>query len=108
MGGTGALSSEGARRNRAEPAKGGDAAALKVPVVALRSPQLFHARTARPITNAAGHPLPPPPPARPAPGYITLTAPRAMFWAQLIGGIFGCIVGPFAFMLFYKTGQVGG
>ncbi|KAI8471372.1 MAG: OPT superfamily oligopeptide transporter [Monoraphidium minutum] len=39
-------------------------------------------------------------------GYITLTAPRAMFLAQLIGQLVGCVIGPFAFMLFYKTGQV--
>jgi hypothetical protein len=29
-----------------------------------------------------------------------------MFLAQLVGGLVGCVMGPYAFMLFYKTGQV--
>jgi uncharacterized oligopeptide transporter (OPT) family protein len=40
-------------------------------------------------------------------GYITLTAPRAMFVAQLVGQLLGAILAPVAFMLFWGTGQVG-
>jgi uncharacterized oligopeptide transporter (OPT) family protein len=39
-------------------------------------------------------------------GYITLTAPRAMFVAQLVGQLLGAILAPVAFMLFWGTGQV--
>lgn len=39
-------------------------------------------------------------------GYITLSAPRAMFVAQLVGQLLGALLAPLAFMLFYSTGQV--
>lgn len=39
-------------------------------------------------------------------GYITLTAPRAMFVAQLVGQLLGAVLAPVAFMLFWGTGQV--
>jgi len=38
--------------------------------------------------------------------YICLAAPRAMFAAQAIGQILGAVLGPYAFMLFFNTGQV--
>jgi hypothetical protein len=40
-------------------------------------------------------------------GYICLAAPRAMFGAQLVGQLLGALITPMAFMLFYRTGQVG-
>ncbi|WIA41031.1 hypothetical protein OEZ86_004669 [Tetradesmus obliquus] len=39
-------------------------------------------------------------------GYICLAAPRAMFGAQLVGQLLGALITPYAFMLFYRTGQV--
>jgi hypothetical protein len=39
-------------------------------------------------------------------GYICLTAPRAMFVAQLVGQMIGALLAPVAFLLFWGTGQV--
>jgi uncharacterized oligopeptide transporter (OPT) family protein len=39
-------------------------------------------------------------------GYMCLTAPRAMFVAQLIGQLIGAVLAPVAFLLFWGTGQV--
>lgn len=39
-------------------------------------------------------------------GYMCLTAPRAMFVAQLIGQLIGALLAPVAFLLFWGTGQV--
>lgn len=39
-------------------------------------------------------------------GYMCLTAPRAMFVAQLVGQLIGAVLAPVAFMLFWGTGQV--
>lgn len=38
--------------------------------------------------------------------YICLTAPRAMFVAQLLGQLIGAVLAPVAFLLFWGTGQV--
>ncbi|KAL2631049.1 hypothetical protein R1flu_015735 [Riccia fluitans] len=40
-------------------------------------------------------------------GYMTLSSPRSMFTAQLIGGIMGCIVGPATFWLYWKAFDIG-
>jgi hypothetical protein len=39
-------------------------------------------------------------------GYMCLTAPRAMFVAQLVGQMIGALLAPVAFLLFWGTGQV--
>lgn len=39
-------------------------------------------------------------------GYMCLTAPRAMFVAQLVGQLIGALLAPVAFLLFWGTGQV--
>eukprot|EP00884_Botryococcus_braunii_P021600 jgi/Botrbrau1/8123/Bobra.0308s0016.1 len=40
-------------------------------------------------------------------GWITLTSPRAMFVAQIIGSAMGCVIAPLTFNMFYTAFPVG-
>jgi uncharacterized oligopeptide transporter (OPT) family protein len=40
-------------------------------------------------------------------GYMTLTPPSSMLFAQVLGAAFGVLFSPLAFVLFWSTGQVG-
>lgn len=40
-------------------------------------------------------------------GYLTLSSPRAMFGAQLIGAVLGCVIAPLCFWLFWTAFPIG-
>ena len=40
-------------------------------------------------------------------GYLTLASPRSMFFSQVIGTAFGCLISPLVFWFFYKAYSVG-
>nr|MBA0843181.1 hypothetical protein [Gossypium armourianum] len=40
-------------------------------------------------------------------GYLTLSSPRSMFFAQVIGTAIGCIMSPLVFWFFYKAYPIG-
>lgn len=40
-------------------------------------------------------------------GYLTTSSPRAMFVAQIVGAIIGCVVAPLCFYMFYKSFELG-
>ncbi|KAL3688952.1 hypothetical protein R1sor_015261 [Riccia sorocarpa] len=40
-------------------------------------------------------------------GYMTLSSPRSMFTAQLVGGILGCLIGPATFWLYWTAFNIG-
>ncbi|KAG6550002.1 hypothetical protein Mapa_008514 [Marchantia paleacea] len=40
-------------------------------------------------------------------GYLTLSSPRSMFVAQLIGGVMGCIIAPATFWLYWTAFDIG-
>lgn len=40
-------------------------------------------------------------------GYLTLSSPRSMFTAQLIGGVMGCVIAPATFWLFWTAFDIG-
>ncbi|KAL3688954.1 hypothetical protein R1sor_015263 [Riccia sorocarpa] len=40
-------------------------------------------------------------------GYMTLSSPRSMFTAQLIGAVMGCIIAPATFWLFWSAFDIG-
>lgn len=39
--------------------------------------------------------------------YLTLSSPRAMFGAQLIGAVLGCVIAPLCFWLFWTAFPIG-
>jgi OPT family oligopeptide transporter len=40
-------------------------------------------------------------------GYLTSSSPRAMFVAQLVGAIMGCVIAPLCFLMFYSSFDLG-
>ncbi|KAL2631045.1 hypothetical protein R1flu_015731 [Riccia fluitans] len=40
-------------------------------------------------------------------GYMTLSSPRSMFTAQLIGGVMGCVIAPATFWLYWTAFDIG-
>ncbi|EFN55181.1 hypothetical protein CHLNCDRAFT_57961 [Chlorella variabilis] len=40
-------------------------------------------------------------------GYLTLSSPRAMFTAQLVGAVMGCVIAPLCFWLFWSAFPIG-
>jgi OPT family oligopeptide transporter len=40
-------------------------------------------------------------------GYLTSSSPRAMFVAQLVGAIMGCVIAPLCFLMFYNSFTLG-
>ena len=39
--------------------------------------------------------------------WMTLSSPRSMFIAQVVGSFLGCIIAPLTFLLFYKAFDIG-
>uniref|UniRef100_A0A0A8YIS7 Uncharacterized protein n=1 Tax=Arundo donax TaxID=35708 RepID=A0A0A8YIS7_ARUDO len=40
-------------------------------------------------------------------GHLTLTSPRSMITAQIIGTVMGCVIAPLTFLLFYNAFDIG-